>query len=178
MQPKEHGHAHGIIILVYSYIRCLCLLKGDSHDSHSICRCNCSADTILCFFLEVKLSMKCGEHTENISGPISVTEISGGLNEDSVVSGPVCQPNTPNIGIDSESLFWQFEKREIPRPMTEDGYLLGWIAVVYADPKKTNLALQRFPNKQAKEGFFTCFYKPGKNKRPITLSVGVYFPSE
>ena len=143
MLPKEHGHAHGIIILVYSYIRCLCLLKGDSQDSHSICRCNCSADTyfgFVCFFLIVKLFMKCGEHTENISGPISVTDISkftGGLNEDSVVSGPVCQPNTRTIGIDRESLHWQFEGEEIPRSTTEDGDLLGWIAVIYADKKNS-----------------------------------------
>ena len=122
--------------------------------------------------------MKCGERTENISGPISVTEISGGLNKDSVVSGPVCQPDTPNTGLNSESLFWQFEKIEISRSTTEDGDLLGWIAVIYTDKKKPNLALQRFPNKQAIEGFFTCFYKPGENKRPITLSVGIYFPSE
>ena len=157
------------------------LLKGDSQDSHSICRCNCSADTyfgFVCFFLIVKLFMKCGEHMENISGPISVTEISGGLNEDSVVSGPVCQPITQNIGLTRESLFWQFEEREIPRSTTEDGYLLGWIAVIYADQKKPNFALQRFPNKQAKEGFFTCFYKPDKKKRPTSVSVGIYFPSE
>ena len=149
MLPKEHGHAHGIIILVYSYIRCLCLLKGDSQDSHSICRCNCSADTILCFFLEVKLFMKCGEHTENISGPISVTDISqftGGVNEDSVVSGVVCQPNTRTIGIDREAYYyynWQFEEREIPRSTTEDGDLLGWIAVIYADKKKTKFSIAK-----------------------------------
>ena len=97
--------------------------------------------------------MKCGEHMENISGPISVTEISGGLNEDSVVSGPVCQPNTPNIGLTGESLFWQFEEREIPRSTTGDGDL-GWIAVIYPDQKKPNLGLQRFHNKQARGIFY------------------------
>ena len=125
--------------------------------------------------------MKCGEHTENISGPISVTEISGGLNKDSIVIGPVCQPNTPNIGLDKEAFYWKSDKEreiEIPRPTTEDGDLLGWIAVIYADRTKPNLALQRFPNIQAKEGFFTCFYKPDKHKRPISVSVGIYFPSE
>ena len=85
--------------------------------------------------------MKCGEHTENISGPISVTDISkftGDSDEDSVVSGPVCQPNSTNIGLGKESLFWTFEEREIeiPRSTTEDGDPLGWIAVIYADKKK------------------------------------------
>ena len=131
-------------------------------------------------FQIVKLFMKCGERKKIISGPISVTDISkftGGSNGDSVVSGPVCQPNTDRAAIGESELYWRFNRTKIPRSTTNDGYLSGWIAVIYPDEKKPNLALQRFHNQQVKEGIFTCFYKPEDGARLID-SVVVYFPSE
>ena len=132
----------------------------------------------VCFFLEVKLLMKFGEHTEDISGPISVTDISGGLNEGSVVSGPVCVPDTDKTGSKSERIYWQFEEREIPRATTEEDGLSGWITVIYRVKTNLSLALQRFHNHQAKEGNFTCFYRPGPHGRQFSVTVGIYFPSE
>ncbi|CAI8036564.1 hypothetical protein GBAR_LOCUS20485, partial [Geodia barretti] len=90
----------------------------------------------------LKLFMKCGELKENISGPISVTDISkftGDTNEDSVVSGPVCQPNITETGVSEIELYWQFEGTNIPRATTEEGDRSGWIAVIYADGGKLNL---------------------------------------
>ena len=121
--------------------------------------------------------MKFGGHTENISGPISVTDISSGLNEGSVVSGPVCAPNTERTGVGDEELFWYIEGRQIPRSRTGDGDLSGWIAVISIDGGKPILALQRVHNKQAKEGNFTCFYVPDRG-RNVSVSVSIYFPSE
>ena len=124
--------------------------------------------------------MKCGEDTKNISGPISVTDISkftGDTNEDSVVSGPVCQPNATETGFGAEELYWQFEGEEIPRATTGEGDGSGWITVIYTDKKKPSLALQIIHNKQAKEGLFTCFYVPDRG-RNVSVSVGIYFPSE
>ena len=160
------------------------MLKGDSQDSCLIIsRCNCRADPnfgFVCFFLEVKLFMKCGEDTKNISGPIRVTDISkftGDTNEDSVVSGPMCQPNITVTGVGENDLYWQFEGMNIPRATTGEGDRSGWIAVIYTDQRKLYLALQRFHNKQAKEGLFTCFYVPDRG-RNVSVSVGIYFPSE
>ena len=124
--------------------------------------------------------MKFGGHKKNISGPISVTDISkftGDSNEDSVVSGPVCLPNTTRIGIGEEELYWRFEGTKIPRSTFGEGGHSGLIAVIYTDKKKPNLALQRFHNEQATEGIFTCFYVHERS-RPESLSVGIYFPSE
>ena len=125
--------------------------------------------------------MKCGELKENISGPISVTDISkftGDTNEDSVVSGPVCQPNITETGNgEEELLYWEFEGTNISRSTTREGDRSGWIAVIYTDKRKPNLALQRFRNKQVKEGIFTCFYHPGRGRR-VSVSVDIYFPSE
>ena len=132
------------------------------------------------FFLEVKLFMKCGEDTTNISGPISVTDISnftGDTNKDSVVSGPVCVPNTRNIGFGERELYWQFEGTNIPGATSGEGDRSGWITVIYPDKGKPNLALQTFHSKQAKEGIFTCFYVPDRG-RNVSVSVGIYFPSE
>ena len=132
------------------------------------------------FFLEVKLFMKCGEDTKNISGPISVTDISKftvDSNEDSVVSGPVCQPNITETGVGEKELYWQFEGTNIPRATTGEGDLSGWTTVIYPDKNKPNLALQRIHNKQAKEGIFTCFYVPDRG-RAVSVSVVIYFPSE
>ena len=122
--------------------------------------------------------MKFGEHTENISGPISVTDISGGLNEGSVVSGPVCVPNTGRTGSETGRIYWQFEEREIPGATTEEGGLSGWITVIYPVKKNPSLALQRFHNQQAKEGNFTCFYRPGPHGRQFSASVGIYLLSK
>ena len=159
------------------------MIKGDSQDSRF-------EDAIVeqtpifcfvCFFLIVKLFMKFGGHTKNISGPISVTDISkftGGVNEDSVVSGPVCQPNITETGNGANKLYWRFERTKIPRATTGDSdNISGWIAVIYTDKRKPHLALQRFRNKQAKEGIFTCIYKPGRIGR-LHVSVDIYFPSE
>ena len=124
--------------------------------------------------------MKCGEDKKNIGGPISVTDISNfirGSKEDSVVSGPVCQPNTTETGVGAEHLFWQLEGTNIPRDTTGVGDRSGWITVIYNDKKKPSLALQRFYTKQAKEGIFTCYYDPDHG-RNISVSVGIYFPSE
>ena len=132
------------------------------------------------FFLEVKLFMKYGEDTKNISGPISVTDISnftGDTNKDSVVSGPVCVPNTERSGVGEEELYWQFEGTNIPRVTRGEGDRSGWITVIYLDKGKANLALQTFHSNQAKEGIFTCFYVPDRG-RNIFVSVGIYFPSE
>ena len=123
--------------------------------------------------------MKCGEHAENISGPISVTDISkftGRVNEESLVSGPVCGSNRAT-GSGVEELHWRFERRQIPRATTEEGDHSGWIVVIYAYQRKQNLALQRFRNEQAKEGDFTCFYKPTTGRTEF-VSISIYFPSE
>ena len=67
--------------------------------------------------------MKFGEHTEDIRRPISITDISkftGDTNEDSVVSGPVCVPNTTRSGDGEEQLYWELEGRQIPRSTPED----------------------------------------------------------
>ena len=125
--------------------------------------------------------MKFGEHTEDIRGPISITDISkftGDTNEDSVVSGHVCVPNTTRSGDGEEQLYWELEGRQIPRSTPEDGDLSGWVAVIYTDGKKPNLALQGFQNKQAKEGIFTCFYRPKRHGRIFFIRLGIYFPSE
>ena len=132
------------------------------------------------FFLEVKLFMKCGEDKKNISGPISVTDISNftrGSKKDSVVSGPVCQPNITLAGVGAEEFYWHFEGMNIPRATTGEGDHSGWTTVIYSDKKKPNLALQRIHNKQAKEGDFTCFYVPDRGGN-VSVSVGIYFPSE
>ena len=124
--------------------------------------------------------MKCGEDTKNISGLISVTNISkftGDTNEDSVVSDPVCQPNITETGVGAEEFYWHFEGMNIPRATTGEGDHSGWTTVIYSDKKKPNLALQRIHNKQAKEGIFTCFYVPDRG-RNASVSVGIYFPSE
>ena len=122
--------------------------------------------------------MKCGELKENISGPISVTDISkftGDTNEDSVVSGPVCVSNITSSG--REEFYWQFEGMQIPRSTTGEGDLSGWITVISIDGGKPILTLQRVHNKQAKEGNFTCFYVPDRG-RTVSVSVSIYFPSE
>ena len=49
--------------------------------------------------------------------------------------------------------------------------------MIIQDFKITNLALQRFHNKQVKEGDFTCFYHP-KESRDLHVSVDIYFLSE
>ena len=175
MPPKEEGHANKSRVLHSHFCIAVyvCL----------ICGCNCRADPnfgFVRFFLEVKLFMKCGEDTKNISGPISVTDISkftGDTHEDSVVSDPVCQPNITETGVGERSLFWQFEGTDIPRVTRGEGNHSGWIAVIYADKRKPSLALQTFHSKQAKEGIFTCFYVPDRG-RNVSVSVGIYFPSE
>ena len=124
--------------------------------------------------------MKFGEDTTNISGPISVTDISkftGGVDEESVVRGPVCVPNTTETGSGVKFLSWQFEGRQIPRSTTEEGDLSGWVTVIYIDGGKLNIVLQRFHNNQTKEGIFTCFFVPDRG-RNVSVSVGIYFPSE
>ena len=124
--------------------------------------------------------MKCGEDTKNISGPIIVTDVSkftGDSNEDSVVSGPVCQPNITVTGVGENDLYWQLEGTNIPRATTGEGDHSGWITVIYNDKKKPSLTLQIIHNKQAKEGIFTCYYGPD-NVRTVSVSVGIYFPSE
>ena len=122
--------------------------------------------------------MKFGELKENISGPISVTDISkftGDTNEDSVVSGPVCVSNITSSG--RAEFYWQFEGTQIPRSTTGEDDLSGWITVIYNGGGKPHLALQRFHNKQAKEGNFTCFYDPDRGGA-VSVSVSIYFPSE
>ena len=62
--------------------------------------------------------------TQNISGTISVTYITkftGDTNEDSVVSGPVCQPNANRSGIGEEELYWQLEGTNIPIAISGEG---------------------------------------------------------
>ena len=80
-------------------------------------------------------------------------------------------------GIGVEVLDWRLKGRQIPRATTGEGDHSGWIVVIYADQRKQNLALQRFHNEQAKEGDFTCFYKPNRG-RTESVSVSIYFPSE
>ena len=58
--------------------------------------------------------------TQNISGTISVTDITK-FTGDTVVSGPVCQPNAYRSGIGEEELYWQFEGTNIPIAISGEG---------------------------------------------------------
>ena len=73
------------------------------------------------YLISYKVWSRCTKYQWNHKCHRYITKFTGDTNEDSVVSGPVCQSNANRSGIGEEELYWQFEGRQIPIAISGEG---------------------------------------------------------